>query len=60
MEKSPKPGAQKPTTSTPRDRQTPPGEGASDLLPESTRDEQDLIAAHSDDWYQRERPPHHG
>jgi hypothetical protein len=30
------------------------------LLPDQTSDEEDLVDTHSDDWYQSERPPHHG
>lgn len=30
------------------------------LLPEGTTDEQDLVTPTDDDWYERERPPHHG
>ncbi len=32
---------------------------SSDLLPEQTRDDADLVTEHRDDWYLSERPPHH-
>ncbi|WP_175482934.1 hypothetical protein [Actinokineospora iranica] len=30
-----------------------------DVLPDTTADERDLTPPTSDDWYERNRPPHH-
>lgn len=52
--------APKGSSSTQGDDATPPREVTSALLPERTADESDLVEGYGDDWYRRERPPHHG
>lgn len=38
----------------------PADRSSSRLLPDETSDERDLVTPTADDWYERERPPHHG
>lgn len=42
------------------ERATAQGDAAADLLPDSTDDERGLVQGMGDDWYEQERPPHHG
>jgi hypothetical protein len=33
---------------------------ADPLLPEQTDDDAEMVEERGDEWYERERPPHHG
>lgn len=45
---------------TSRDGAATKSDGGASLLPDATTDERELVQHREDDWYQQERPPHHG
>ncbi len=53
-------GESGPKPATSGERPAAKGDEGAALLPDSTEDERGLVQGMGDDWYEQERPPHHG